>query len=783
MEARLKEKIKYIDNYNIAESAFHSQELAKTESIMCLGNGYLGLRSCAEESYLGQSRGLFIAGTFNKFDDNEVTELPNCADVVGTDILFDNELLDLTKGKVTDYEKKLDLKTGLLTRRVNWEIGNNKYFLDFDRFVSDKDLHVIGQKIKVSSDKHVSIKIVTGINGRMTNSGSQHFTDGQKRFFDKRYIQMAAQTTQSKINVIYTLGLNILINGKEIEMKPNVIIDRRRILIEFSLELPAFQYLEIEKIVDVRTDRDLDNHGLNFEQIQQKALTCFKNNYEKGYSVLLQESIDALDLKLWSRAPIKICSKDPFDQLAVNFARYHLHIMTPAHDSRMNIGAKGLSGEGYKGHTFWDTEIFALPYFIFSNPETAKKLVEYRYLSLGGARRKAKENGYEGAQFPWESAWLEDGEVTPEWGPVDIVTGLPLKIESGIIEQHITSDVAFGVWQYYMATGDEQFLLDCGYELILETAKFWTSRLELNEEDHMFHINDVMGPDEFKEHVDDNAFTNYMAWWNIKLAIKCYDILLSENKELFDKLDKKINLKNAYHKFKEKADRIYLPKPGIDNILPQDKTYLTLKCINLDKYKNGNHAGGIYRDYNSDQISQIQVSKQADVMMLFFLMEDLFSLEVKRASWNYYEPKTIHDSSLSLSTHAILASDLNNTDLAYSLFHRACNIDLGENMYSCNDGIHAAAMAGIWQAAVFGFAGVRLFNGNLRIVPHLPKEWESCELVLYWQAQMLKIMITHKEVSILNTTNHVPTEIYVIDEIITFDGSNNPIEIAKQINY
>jgi hypothetical glycosyl hydrolase len=274
-----------------------------------------------------------------------------------------------------------------------------------------------------------------------------------------------------------------------------------------------------------------------------------------------------------------------------------------------------------------------------------------------------------------------------------------------------------------------------------------------------------------------------MAWWNIKLAIKCYDILLSENKELFDKLDNKINLKNAYSMFIEKADRIYLPKPGIDNILPQDKTYLTLKCINLDKYKNENHVGGIYNDYNSEQISQIQVSKQADVMMLFFLMEDLFSLEVKRASWNYYEPKTIHDSSLSLSTHAILASDLNNTGLAYSLFHRACNIDLGENMYSCNDGIHAAAMAGIWQAAVYGFAGVRLFNGNLRIVPHLPKEWESCELVLYWRAQRLKIMITHKEVSILNTTNHVPTEIYVVDEIITFDGSDNPIEITKQVNY
>lgn len=781
MEARLKDNIKYIDEYNFAETSFNSHELAKTESIMCLGNGYMGLRSSTEESYLGQSRGLFIAGTFNKFDNNEVTELPNCADVVGTDIILNNELLDFTQGKITDYEKKMNLKTGLLKRSVTWEIDHNKYFFEFDRFVSNSDLHVIGQKIKIHSDKPVTIKIVTGINGRITNSGSQHFTDGTKRVFEKRYIQMAVQTIQSKISFFYTLGLNLLINGKKIDVKPNIIIDRRRIGMEFSVQLSDSQHMEIEKIVDVRTDRDLDSQGFTFEQMQKKALTCLKESFEKGYHMLLQESIDTLEEKLWSKAPIKIYNKDLFDQLAINFARYHLHIMTPAHNSRMSIGAKGLSGEGYKGHTFWDTEVFILPYFILSNPETAKKLVEYRYLSLGGARRKAKENGYEGAQFPWESAWIDDGEVTPEWGPVDIVTGFPLKNESGNIEQHITSDVAFGVFQYYMATGDEQFMLDCGYELIFETAKFWASRLEFNEEDGMFHINDVMGPDEFKEHVDDNAYTNYMAWWNIKLAIKCYDKLIYESMEYLENLDKKINIKSTYIKFMDRVDRIYLPKPGMDNVLPQDNTYLTLKTINLDKYKNGSFVGEIYKDYNSEQISQIQVSKQADVIMLFFLLEDLFSFEVKKASWNYYEPKTIHDSSLSLSTHVILASDLNYTDLAYSLFNRACNIDLGQNMFSCNDGIHAAAMAGIWQSAIFGFAGVRILNGKLRIVPNLPKEWESCELVLYWQGQRLEIIISHEEISVINKTNYVPTEIYVVDETISFDGSANPDKIIKRL--
>ena len=161
---------------------------------------------------------------------------------------------------------------------------------------------------------------------------------------------------------------------------------------------------------------------------------------------------------MWDKTPIVIRSQHPLDQLAVRFAQYHLYVMTPAHDNRMNIGAKGLSGEGYKGHTFWDTDIFALPYFTFTDPDVARSLEEYRYLSLPGAHKKAAENGYEGAQFPWESAWLNDGEVTPVWGAADIVTGQPTKIWSGFIEQHITADVAYGVWQYYMVTRDQDFM-------------------------------------------------------------------------------------------------------------------------------------------------------------------------------------------------------------------------------------------------------------------------------------------------------------------------------------
>ena len=293
--------------------------------------------------------------------------------------------------------------------------------------------------------------------------------------------------------------------------------------------------------------------------------------------------------------------------------------------------------------------MFVLPYFIYSAPEIARSLEEYRWLSLPGAHKKAAGNHYEGAQFPWESAWIDDGEVTPVWGAADIVTGLPTKIWSGFIEQHITADVAYGAWEYYQATGDQDFMDRCGYELILDTGKFWASRLEEGQ-DGKLHINDVVGPDEYKEHVDDNAFTNYMAAWNIRKALEYSRMLKANRPDLYQALDAKLGLTALEPQWEDKLSRIYLPQPREDLVIPQDRTYLTLKDIDLTKYKNQQNVGSIYRDYNQEQITHMQVSKQADILIMFLLLEDEFSAQVKRANWNYYEPRTLHDSSLSLST-------------------------------------------------------------------------------------------------------------------------------------
>ena len=732
----------------ITETDFDPAALGKVEANFCLGNGYLGLRSATEEHYPGETRDLLVAGTFDRFSGEEVTELPNAADVTNIEITLDGERFDLTQGEILHYERTLNIQTGLLTRNVTWRSSSGRvYTLKFERIVSLKRLHTIAMRVTVIPVETSEVVFRSGIDGRMTCDGSQHFTEGQTRFYDKQYLQYVPRTIQSNIHFVIDASHRFTVDGETAAPESDINILRRRMFSNFTLKAEAGQTVVLEKFANVFTTRDKEVEDRTLPQLQEYALSALKEDESLGFNALAAESAVCWKEKVWDRVPIEIDGPE-FDQFIIRFAQYHMQLMTPAHDNRMNIGAKGLAGEGYKGHTFWDTEIFLLPYFIFNMPEVARRLEEYRYLSLPGAHAKAAHNGYKGAQFPWESAWLDDGEVTPEYMGTDIVTGKLIKVWSGFIEIHITADVAFGAWQYYVCTGDQDFMDRFGYELIFDCAKFWLSRLEPGE-DGMLHINDVVGPDEYKEHVNDNAFTNYMARWNIQKAIEYAEHLKAENQILYAALDKKLGLETLLPKWKDKIARIFLTQPNEQNVLPQDSTYLTLRDIDLTKYKQQAHVGGIYKDFNQEQITQIQVSKQADVMVLFYLLEEQFSEAVKKASWDYYEPRCLHDSSLSLSTHSVLACDIGDTELGYEMFRKACGIDLSnDDPHSSDAGIHAASYGGLWQCVVYGFGGLRMVGGKLRVDPKLPKAWNSLRYTLFWQGQKLVITAGKESVTV-----------------------------------
>ncbi|EOS58856.1 glycoside hydrolase family 65 protein [Paenibacillus barengoltzii] len=738
-----------LDNWVFSEVRFDPLALGKCEAIMSLGNGYMGLRSATEESYIGEKRNLFVNGTFNKFDEFEVSELPNAADLTKLDIRIDGKPLSLETGTVTVYERRLNLRDAELVRCFVWEHDGKKIGFVFRRFVSLDHLHQIGMRVEIRLlAGGANLSISSGIDGQVTNSGSQHFHEGEKRIYDKTYLELIQTTTESKIDFVLGAVHELKVNGRKTEVAPKMDIDRRRVGVTYSLDLAEGDTLVCEKLATVYTSRDKEfPEGTTLETIRQTALKTLKEMRLTGYDELFRRHRAAWST-VWERYNFEIKSESRFDLLALRFAIYHLVAMTPAHDHRMGIGAKGLSGEGYKGHSFWDTEIFILPFYIYSNPEIARSLLEYRYLGLEGARAKARQNGYAGAMYPWEAAWPSDGEVTPVWGAVDVVTGEQTKIWSGFIEQHITSDIAYAVWHYYQATGDRDFMNRCGFEMIFDTATFWASRLEWNEAKQRYEINDVVGPDEYKEHVDNNAFTNYMAHFNIELAKQYYYMLQEEDMELFQCLNAKLNLEQAISEWEAKAAHLYLPQPNREGIIPQDDTYLLKQQIDLTPYKRQARVGSIFDDYNLDQVGEMQVSKQADVLMLFFLLEDRFQPEVKKANYDYYEEKTLHDSSLSMSTHCILANDLGDCTLAYELFRRAAEIDLGPYMHSSDAGVHSASLGGVWECVVMGFAGVRMLGGELHLNPRLPKEWEELSFPIYWQGRRLEIVLDHSNLYI-----------------------------------
>ena len=730
----------------LTESAFDPRYSGKCESVMSQGNGYLGLRACAEEPYVQTVRGLFINGTFDRFDEEEVSELPNAADSTALDIELAGERFSLERGRTISYKRELHLRTGLLTRTIVWEAPDGKYYvLMFERFVSLQRMHDFALRVRVTyvdgDAREIPVSLTGGINGAVTNSGTQHFSDGAKRYYEGKYLQLVQTTSESGISFVHTAVQTLRCGGQECGRK--ISMPRRAIREAQQIMLARGETAEFVKYCSVFTTRDLE--AKTAEELKETGLEEVRLMGRKGFDSLFTESATAWEEQVWKAAPIVIESDNPKDQLAMDFAQYHLRIMVPRHDNRMNIGAKGLSGEGYKGHCFWDTEIFILPYFSFTDPEAAKKLEEYRYLTLPGAHVKAADNGYSGAMFPWESAWVDDGDVTPEYVGANVVTGLPTKVWSGHIEQHITADVSYGVWQYYLATGDQDFMDRCGYEIILDAARFWSSRLEWSDADEMYHINDVIGADEYKEHCNDNSLTNYLAKWNMEKALAYSAELEKDRPELYAVLDGRLDLADWRKKWEQQIPRIFLNLPREDGVIGQDRDYLSYPEIDLTKYRYQTQVDTILQDYNQTQLSKIQVTKQADLLILLFMLEDLFPDEVKKACWAYYEPKTTHDSSLSYCTHCVLASDMGDEALAMQYFTKAAGIDMGESMVSSDAGIHAASLGGIWQCVVMGFGGLRLGEKGLRIDPKLPSGWKSLSYQIWYRGEKLTVSVWRRE--------------------------------------
>lgn len=738
-----------LKNWLIQESSFDERYLGKCEAIFAQGNGYLGVRNALEEAYTGEVRNTFLTGTFNKASKGEVTELPNLPDMTGVTITIDGHQLNLSQGQLQEYSRTLNLKNGEVVRKISWVSPTGVGFkAEFKRIVSLAEEHTMACSIDFSVNQDVQVILETGVDGSVTNSGAQHFEEISRRIYGGRDMEYLSQTTESKVWIAQHGACSL---NAPAAVLP--VMGRRTLTNRYTIQAGAGKNVHFEKISVFHSSRDQKYVDVKPEEIKEilkkDGMKVLRRGFIKGYEGLKQESTEKWK-KYWEESDIQIQGDADFDQLAVRFALYHLNIMVKHDDNRVGIGAKALTGEGYKGHSFWDTEMFILPYFTFTRPETARTLLEYRYRNLYGAHLKAKEQGYEGAMYPWECAWVDDGEVTPLYMGADVVTGKITKCWTGIIEHHISADISYAVEQYYLVTGDQDYMNQCGYEIILDTALFWASRVEYNQEKDRYEILDVIGPDEYKEHVDNNAYTNYMAAYNMKQALKIMEELPKENPEVYKRLDEKLSFSKMKEKIENCIHKLYLPVPNEDGIIPQSDQFLNLKKLDLTKYKESKEVLTIYKDFNTEQLNQYMVSKQADTVMLLFLLDTLFDEEIKKKNFIFYEDKTLHDSSLSKSTHAILANDFGLQDMAYDLYERALKIDLGPQMKSSDEGIHSASTGGIWESTVMGFGGVRMEGEHLRIAPKLPQKWNKLVFSLRFKGEPLKVEVEKDVVLVEN---------------------------------
>mgnify|MGYP002706367901 FL=1 len=709
-------------NFIVAADEFGQDKgfLQKYEPVMCIGNGYMCMRAATEEEYPGQLRSTLVAGTFDRYRE-EPTELPFIADVSPVDIYVDGKKLDLRKGVLSNYFVSINLKNGLLTRSFDWTAPNGKQIrFESERMISLAQLHIYSAKLRVTAVSDAHIAVASGLNTKTV--AAPHCE--KKSLLAKDYIQVVQTTRQSGIDIVATV-VNVCDAEKTTKKGRTHAEDI------FEKDLRAGQSLTLQKFASVYTMRDKTSEGLTLRKLKTVGRKAAQKAAEKGFDALLKASASAWKKRVWSNMDAVIDCKHGFDQLAYRFAVYHLTVMTPAHDDRMNIGAKGLSGPGYSGHAFWDTEIYMLPAFVFARPDVARSLLISRWHGLAGAHKKAKDNGYEGAMFPWEAAWIDNNEETPGWAL------------SGKLEHHITADIAYAVHLYYSVTGDEDFMKKYGYELLFDTAKYWVSRFDYNKELDRYDINNVIGPDEYHEGVNNNAYTNYLANLNLELAVEYYEKLKKSSPELFAALSEKLGLDKVYAEWTTKGKKLYLPKINKDGLLPQDDKFLSLEDVDLTGFKNGTEP------FPNVAVCNTQITKQADVTALFLLLEDLFTPEEKVHNLEYYEKRCAHTSSLSLSTYATLAADINLSDYSYSLFEKACRIDLGDKeMGSSVAGLHAASLGGIWQCVVFGYLGVRLYGQKLRIQPNLPKTWKKVRTKIYWHGCHLEICADKKTVTV-----------------------------------
>ena len=736
----------------VEESGFDRARANFYETLFTVGNGRSGTRGSLEEGHRGQLSGTFLGGVYDGHG-VVVIDLVNAPDWLDTAVFVDGVRLDADTATVVEHRRTLDLRDGVLTRTTVFEDDRgHRTRLETVRCASMADRRLCALRVEVTPENHAAELVVeTGINGDRRNLESLPvFAEGTvfepetrwEKWARAKHLRETARSAgdddvylqMRTLDTDVELGFLAATVCSDAPAERSVRQSSERITERTVHRGAAGATLRLDKLVAICTSRDPGEPG----PLPERCRAVLAAHAEGGFDAVVTGS-RAVWERLWDACDCEVVGDERLTR-ALRFAVYHLLITANPDDPTVNIGAKSLSGEGYRGHVFWDTEIFMLPFFILTQPDTADALLRYRHHTLDGARANSREYGTGGARFAWESA--DTGrEECPQF-TVDGANRFWTREE----EIHVSADVAYGIYRYVEATGDREFLRDVGAEVLFETSRFWVDRITPAADGSGYALEQVMGPDEFHSHIDNNAFTNRLAQWHLRYAVDVHDELRESGN--LEAVAAAVGLKpEERDRWQQVADGLLGPRV-VDGVIEQFTGYFERDDVPITEWDE-NNMPRYPKGYHHFNCETTKLLKQPDVVMLTYLLPDEFSTQVKRANFDYYEARTLHKSSLSPSVHAIIGMEVGDTTRAVQYFERSALVDLTDNQGNTGEGMHIASAGGTWQILVNGFGGLRILGGRVSLKPWLPADWQGIRFRIRWRGRPIHVSIDHQNVELL----------------------------------
>ncbi len=755
------------DKWSIIEEGFDPKNVEASESLFSLGNGAMGQRANFEESYTGNTfQGSYIAGVYYP-DKTKVgwwkngypeyfAKVLNAPNWIGINVNIDGEELDLHKCKVEDFRMELNMKEGCLYRKFKVKLNNDiKVKIEVIRFLSlDHDEIGAIQYSVTPLNKDSVVAFTPYLDAGITNEDSNwddkfwNITDVQMKN-NKAFIE--AHTMKTSFHTCTFMESQCFLNGNllEIDFKSNK--SDTKISFTYSSKVDKGQTFTIQKFGGYTVDR---NHEK--DELVSAAISVLDKVTDLGFNELL-EGQKKVWAKIWEMADISI-KGDIKAQQGIRFNIFHLNQTYLGTDARLNIGPKGFTGEKYGGSTYWDTEAYCIPFYMATKDQNvARRLLEYRFNHLEKAIENAEKLGFSNGAALYPMVTMNGEECHNEW-------------EITFEEIHRNGAIAFAIFNYFRYTGDFSYIPEKGLEVLIAIARFWHQRANYSTDKNKYVILGVTGPNEYENNVNNNFYTNYLAQWCINYTVDCIEKVKNEYDSDYGRIMSEVKLSKAeIEKWKEVANNLYFPYSEEHKIYLQQDGFLDKQQITVADLPKSERP--INQKWSWDRILRSPYIKQADVLQGFYFFEDQFTQEELKRHFDFYEPFTVHESSLSPCVHSIQASKLGQLEQAYKFYLRTSRLDLDDYNHEVHEGLHITSMAGTWMSIVEGFGGMRIKNDMLSFKPQIPKEWKSYSFKVNYRHQILKINVGQNE-TYFELDGKKDLKILVNDNLINIKPNN-----------